>query len=154
MLNEHNCLLTELWVGAAIVLHHRFNQSKLNQKLYNNLKLFIMRNLRNSVQLIGRLGNDPEMIQLESGKKLVKFSIATDDSYKNAKGERVEETTWHNIIMWGAQAEVAEKYFKKGKELMIEGRLQTRKYESKEGETRYATEVVANDFIFIGKKDA
>ena len=113
-----------------------------------------MRNLRNSVQLVGRLGNNPEIITLDNGKKMAKFSIATDDSYKNQKGERVEETTWHNVVVWGAQAEIADKYFQKGKELMIEGRLQTRKYENKDGETRYATQVVLNDFLFISKKDA
>lgn len=112
-----------------------------------------MKNLRNSVQLIGRLGADPECTILENGRKRVKFRLATDESYKDAKGERVEEASWHNIVMWGAKAEIAEAYLKKGKEVLIEGSLRSRSYESAEGEALYITEVIANDFLFLGKKE-
>ena len=95
-----------------------------------------MNTLRNKVQLIGNLGNDPEIITLECGKKLVKFSIATNESYKNAMGEKVTDTQWHNIIAWNKTAEIIEKYVTKGNEIAIEGKLTSRSYESKEGEKK------------------
>ncbi|MBN4047192.1 single-stranded DNA-binding protein [bacterium AH-315-P13] len=111
-----------------------------------------MNTLRNKVQLIGNLGNDPEIINLESGKKLAKFSIATNESYKNAKGEKVTDTQWHNIVAWGKTAEIIEKYVTKGKEVAIEGKLTSRSYETKEGEKRYVTEVVCNELLMLGNK--
>ena len=116
-----------------------------------NLKPYLMNTLRNKVQLIGNLGNDPEIINLESGKMLAKFSIATNDSYKNAKGEKITDTQWHNIIAWGKTAEIVEKYVTKGKEIAIEGKLTSRSYETKEGEKRYVTEVVCNELLMLGK---
>jgi len=110
-----------------------------------------MNTLRNKVQLIGNLGNDPEIINLESGKMLAKFSIATNESYKNAKGEKITDTQWHNIIAWGKTAEIVEKYVTKGKEIAIEGKLTSRSYETKEGEKRYVTEVVCNELLMLGK---
>ncbi|MDB4303547.1 single-stranded DNA-binding protein [Desulfosarcina sp.] len=110
-----------------------------------------MNTLRNKVQLIGNLGNDPEIINLESGKMLAKFSIATNDSYKNAKGEKITDTQWHNIVAWGKTAEIVEKYVTKGKEIAIEGKLTSRSYETKEGEKRYVTEVVCNELLMLGK---
>ena len=110
-----------------------------------------MNTLRNKVQLIGNLGNDPEIINLESGKMLAKFSIATNENYKNAKGEKVTDTQWHNIIAWGKTAEIIEKYVTKGNEVAIEGKLTNRSYETKEGEKRYVTEVVCNELLMIGK---
>ena len=104
-----------------------------------------MNTLRNKVQLIGNLGNDPEIITLESGKKLAKFSIATNESYKNATGEKVTDTQWHNIIAWNKTAEIIEKYVTKGNEIAIEGKLTSRSYETKEGEKKYTTEVVCNE---------
>ena len=104
-----------------------------------------MNTLRNKVQLIGNLGNDPEIITLESGKKLAKFSIATNESYKNATGEKVTDTQWHNIIAWNKTAEIIEKYVTKGNEIAIEGKLTSRSYETKEGEKKYITEVVCNE---------
>jgi len=95
-----------------------------------------MNTLRNKVQLIGNLGNDPEIITLESGKKLAKFSIATNESYKNAMGEKVTDTQWHNIIAWNKTAEIIEKYVTKGNEIAIEGKLTSRSYENKEGEKK------------------
>ncbi len=111
-----------------------------------------MNTLRNKVQLIGNLGNDPEIINLESGKTLAKFSIATNESYKNAKGEKVTDTQWHNIVAWGKTAEIIEKYVTKGKEVAIEGKLISRSYETKEGEKRYITEVVCNEILMLGKQ--
>jgi len=111
-----------------------------------------MNTLRNKVQLIGNLGNDPEIINLESGKTLAKFSIATNESYKNAKGEKVTDTQWHNIVAWGKTAEIIEKYVTKGKEVAIEGKLTSRSYETKEGEKRYITEVVCNELLMLGNK--
>jgi len=111
-----------------------------------------MSTLRNKVQLIGNLGNDPEIINLESGKTLAKFSIATNESYKNAQGEKVTDTQWHNVVAWGKTAEIIEKYVTKGKEVAIEGKLTSRSYETKEGEKRYTTEVVCNELLMLGNK--
>ena len=112
-----------------------------------------MNTLRNKVQLIGNLGANPEVVNLESGKKLAKFSIATNESYKNAQGEKVEDTQWHNVIAWGKTAEVVENYLTKGNEVAIEGKLVNRNYEDKEGNKRYVTEVVASELLMLGKKD-
>ena len=111
-----------------------------------------MNTLRNKVQLIGNLGNDPEIINLESGKTLAKFSVATNESYKNASGEKVTDTQWHNVVAWGKTAEIIEKYVTKGKEVAIEGKLTSRSYETKEGEKRYVTEVVCNELLMLGNK--
>ena len=111
-----------------------------------------MNTLRNKVQLIGNLGNDPEIVNLESGKKLAKFSIATNETYKNADGEKVTETQWHNIVAWGKTAQIIEKYVTKGKEVAIEGKLTNRSYETKEGDKRYVTEVVCNELLMLGTK--
>ena len=108
-----------------------------------------MNTLRNKVQLIGNLGNDPEVITLESGKKLAKFAIATNESYKNSNGEKVTDTQWHNIVAWGKTADIIEKYVAKGKEVAIEGKLTSRSYETKEGEKRYITEVVCNELLML-----
>ena len=110
-----------------------------------------MNTLRNKVQLIGNLGNDPEIINLESGKTLAKFAIATNESYKNAKGEKVTDTQWHNIVAWGKTAEIVEKYVGKGKEVAIEGKLTTRSWEDKDGMKRYITEVVCSELLMLGK---
>jgi single-strand DNA-binding protein len=111
-----------------------------------------MKSVRNSVQLIGRLGKDPEVKNFESGKKMVSFSIATSDTYKNAKGEKVEDTQWHNIVIWGKLAEVAGKYLKKGEEVALEGKLVHRMYETDKGEKRYVTEINVNDMAMLGGK--
>jgi single-strand DNA-binding protein len=111
-----------------------------------------MNTLRNKVQLIGNLGNDPEIITLESGKKLAKFSLATNESYKNAQGEKVTQTDWHNLIAWNKTADIIEKYVTKGKEIAIEGKLTSRSYETKEGEKRYVTEVVVNEVLMLNNK--
>ncbi len=110
-----------------------------------------MNALRNKVQLIGHLGQDPEVVTLESGSKLAKFSIATNESYRNAKGEKVEDTQWHNIVAWGKTAEIVESYLTRGKEVAVEGKLIHRTYETKEGEKRYVTEIKCNELLMLGK---
>ena len=110
-----------------------------------------MKSLRNSVQLIGRLGKDPE-VKTFGDKKKVSFSIATSDSYKNAKGEKVEDTQWHNVVIWGKLAGVAEKYLKKGQEVAVEGKLVHRDFETDKGEKRYITEITVNDLVMLGGK--
>jgi single-strand DNA-binding protein len=111
-----------------------------------------MNSIRNKVQLIGNLGNDPEIITLESGKKLAKFSLATNDSYKDASGQKIDNVQWHNLIAWNKTADIVEKYVTKGKEIAIEGKLTSRSYETKEGEKRYITEVVVNELLMLGNK--
>jgi single-strand DNA-binding protein len=111
-----------------------------------------MNALRNKVQLIGHLGMDPEIKALESGKKLAKVSIATNETYKNAKGERVTETQWHNLIAWGRTADIVEKFLKKGSEVAIEGKLINRNYTDKEGIKRYVTEVEVNELLMFDSK--
>lgn len=110
-----------------------------------------MNTLRNKVQLIGNLGNDPEIMNLESGKTLAKFTIATNESYTNNKGEKVTDTQWHNIIAWGNTAKIIEKYVSKGKEIAIEGKLTSRSYDDKDGNKRYITEIVCNEVVMFGK---
>lgn len=109
-----------------------------------------MKSLRNSVQLIGWLGKDPEVKEFNDRKK-ASFSIATTDTYKNLKGEKVEDTQWHTVVIWGKMAGIAEKYLKKGSEVAIEGKLIHRVYESN-GEKRYITEINVNDFVMLGAK--
>jgi single-strand DNA-binding protein len=110
-----------------------------------------MSTLRNKVQLIGHVGNDPEIKSFDGGKKLVNLSLATNESYKNDKGEKVEETQWHKLVAWGKTAEIIEKYVTKGKEIAIEGKLTHRSYDDKNGEKRYITEVVVDDVLLLGK---
>lgn len=111
-----------------------------------------MNNLRNRVQLIGHLGSNPEVKTFDGGKTKASMSIATNEVYYNAKGDKVEDTQWHNIVMWGKTAEIADKYLKKGSEICVEGKLTSRSYETKEGEKRYITEVVVSEMVMLGKK--
>lgn len=110
--------------------------------------------LRNKVQLIGHLGKEPEIKTLEDGKKMAKFTMATNDSYRNAKGEKVEETQWHNLVAWGKLAQFAEKYLTKGKEIAVEGKLVTRPYNDKNGTKKYFTEISVNELLLLGSKAA
>lgn len=100
---------------------------------------------------MGRLGKDPEIINLDSGKKLAKFSLATNENYTNAKGKKVENTDWHNVVAWGKTAEIIESYVTKGQEVLVGGKLATRSYETKEGEKRYITEVVCRNLAMTQK---
>lgn len=107
-----------------------------------------MKSLRNSVQLIGHLGKDPEVKEFNDRKK-ASFSLATTDNYKNQKGEKVADTQWHNVVIWGKLAGVAEKYLKKGNEVAVEGKLIHRVFEAN-GEKRYVTEISVNDLLLLG----
>ena len=113
-----------------------------------------MNALRNKVQLIGHLGMNPEVKALKDGKKLAKMSIATNETYKNAKGEKVTETQWHNLVAWGKTAGVIEKYLTKGSEVAVEGKLINRNYTDKEGVKRYITEIQVNELLMIGGNKA
>ena len=108
--------------------------------------------LKNKVQLIGNLGNNPDVRTTEKGKKLARFSVATNESYRNAQGEKVTETQWHTLVAWGKTAELAEKYLTKGKEIAIDGKLVTRRYTDKEGHKRNLTEVQVNEILMLGSK--
>lgn len=110
-----------------------------------------MNSLRNKVQLIGNLGNAPEIVNMESGKKLAKFSIATNEKYRNSKGEVIKETQWHHIVAWGKIAEIIEKYLNKGSEVAVEGKLSSRSYEDKDGVKRYITEINCVELLMLGK---
>ena len=110
-----------------------------------------MNTLRNSVQLIGNLGQKPEIITLENGKKLAKFSLATNETYKDTKGEKQTNTTWHNLIAWGKTAEIVEMFLDKGKEIAIQGKLTYNTYDDKDGNKRYKTEIVVNEIVMFGK---
>lgn len=109
-----------------------------------------MNALRNKVQLIGRLGQDPEFRTLESGKKVARFNLATNESYKNSEGTKIDETTWHSIVVWNGLAELTSKYLTKGKEVCIEGRIIYRSYTDKNGIQRNVTEIVASDMVMLG----
>jgi single-strand DNA-binding protein len=108
-----------------------------------------MNAMRNKVLLIGNLGQDPEIKTLESGKKVARFTLATNESYKNSEGQKVEETTWHNIVAWNGLADTASRFLKKGREVAVEGKLVYRSYEDKKGVTKYITEIVLNDLLLL-----
>ena len=108
--------------------------------------------LKNKVQLIGNLGNAPEIKTTTGGKKMARFNIATDEVYRNAKGDKVKETTWHNIVAWGKIAGIVEKYLNKGSEIAIEGKLISRSYTDKDGIKKYITEVQVNELLMLGSK--
>ena len=104
----------------------------------------------NKVMLIGNLGKDPEIRAIPSGVKVANFSIATTESYTDKGGQKVEKTEWHNIVMWRGLAEVAEKYLRKGKQVYVEGRLQTRSWDDQTGQKKYMTEIVADNMVMLG----
>lgn len=108
--------------------------------------------LKNKVQLIGNLGNVPEVKTTETGKKLVRFSLATNETYRNANGEKIKETQWHNVIAWGNLANIAEKYLLKGSEIALEGKLINRNYTDKDGNKKYITEIQVNEMLLLGSK--
>lgn len=115
-------------------------------------KPMFMNAIKNKVQLIGFLGQVPDVKTIGDGKKVAHLSVATNETYKNAKGERVTETQWHTVIAWGKLAEIAEKYLVKGTEVAIEGKLINRNYTDKQGVKRYVTEVQANELLILTKK--
>lgn len=108
--------------------------------------------MKNRVQLIGNLGQPPEVRALDNGNKMARLSLATNETYKNAQGEYVQDTQWHNIIAWGKVAEVAEKHLEKGSEVIVEGKLVHRNYTDKDGVKKYVTEVQAHNLLLLDKR--
>ncbi len=105
--------------------------------------------LRNKVSLIGRLGADPQVYVYDGGRKRARFTVATNDTYRNAKGEKIVDTQWHNVVAWGSSAGFAEKYLKKGMEVVVEGRLVYREYEARDGVRRQTAEVVVDRLLIL-----
>ena len=111
-----------------------------------------MSSIKNHVQLMGNVGGEPTITNLDSGKKVARFSLATNEYYKNAKGEKQTDTNWHTVVAWGKTAEIIEKFVSKGKEVGITGKLKTRTYTTDDGNERYVTEVEANEILLLGSK--
>jgi single-strand DNA-binding protein len=111
-----------------------------------------MNTLKNTVRLIGRLGQDPEVRSLDKGNKVARFSLATGEKFKGKDGQERNETQWHNLIVWGNLAGICEKYLTKGKEIAVEGKLTYRNWEDNNGIKHYATEIVVNELMFLGNK--
>ena len=109
-------------------------------------------NIRNQVQLIGNVGGTPEIKELSNDKSLARFSVATQESYKDTHGNWVNKTDWHQVVAWGSSARNVEKLLDKGVEVALQGKLATRQWEDKNGEKRYTTEVILNEFTLVGKK--
>jgi single-strand DNA-binding protein len=107
----------------------------------------------NKVILIGNLGKDPEIQSFDNGVKKASFSLATSESYKNKEGQKIEQTEWHNIILWRGLAEIAEKYLKKGTTIFLEGKIRTRTWEDKEGNKRYTTEIVGDNLTMLSRRE-
>ena len=123
-----------------------------NTKSFFHTNFFQMNSLKNRVQLIGHLGAKVDLKQLESGKYLGHVSLATNENYKSQKGDRVEETIWHNLVIWDKPAENLAKYTDKGSEIAVEGKLTNRSYTDKNGDKKFITEVVVSDFLLLDKK--
>ena len=111
-----------------------------------------MSSIKNHVQLIGNVGQEPSVTKLENGKKVARFSLATNEYYKDSKDEKQTDTNWHAIVAWGKTAEIIEQYVRKGKEIGIVGKLKTRTYTTDDGNQRYVTEVEANEILLLGNK--
>lgn len=112
-----------------------------------------MTNLKNSVRLIGHVGQKPEIRTTSNGKKVASFSLATNDTYKDTNGQKVSETMWHSLIAWGKQVDFIERHIDKGDEIAIEGKLTNRNYVDKNGVKKYLTEIVVNDFLLMQTKE-
>lgn len=111
-----------------------------------------MRSIRNTVHLIGNIGMDPEVRVLNNGRKMAKIRLATTDRYRNSEGKLMRETQWHTIIAWGNLATIIERYLNKGREIAVDGKIVYRSYEDKNGNTRYVTEIVANDIVLLNNR--
>lgn len=131
-------------------LQHLKSQSRKSNLA--NEKTIVMNTLKNKVQLVGNLGQNPEVRTTESGKKLARFSVATNESYKNASGEWAKDTQWHNLVAWGKTAELVEKKLQKGNEVIVEGKLVHREYTDKTGIKRKVSEVQVSELIMLEKK--
>ncbi len=112
-----------------------------------------MNNIRNSVTLIGHLGQDPEIVKTQNGKMLANLRLATNEVYRNQKGDKVSTTEWHRCVAWGKLAELVGNYCKKGKEVAVRGKLTYESYEDKEGVRRTATKIVLNELTLLGKNE-
>lgn len=110
-----------------------------------------MNTLRNNARLIGHLGGDSETKQLESGKEMTRFTLATNETYKDENGKEVTETTWHSVIVWGKYGANLSKYLKKGKEIAVTGRISNRSYTGTDGVKRSSTEIIANELLLLDK---
>lgn len=111
-----------------------------------------MNSIRNQVQLIGNVGQAPQVTNLEDGKKLARFNVATNEHYRNAQGEKLTDTQWHQLVCWGKVAEIVESYVDKGKEIAVNGKLIHRQYNTAEGERRYVTEIEVKEILLLGSK--
>jgi len=111
-----------------------------------------MNSLKNRVQLIGHLGADPEVKTLEGNKRVARFSLATNDEYTDKAGQKIKQTQWHQIVVWGKLADTCEKYLNKGIEVAIEGKLTYRSWNDKDGKTHNITEIVVNELLLMGAK--
>ena len=111
-----------------------------------------MKTLRNSVTLIGRVGQDPKIVTFENGGSIAKFSLATDESYKSKEGVKVENTQWHNLVISNGLVKVVEGYVKKGNEICVEGKISYNNWEDKEGQKHYTTEILVNELLLLGGK--
>ncbi len=120
----------------------------------NPLIFSIMNTIRNQVQLIGNTGDDPKVTSLDNGKKVARFSMATNEVYRDSNGAKVQDTQWHQIIAWGKTADIIEQYVAKGSELAIQGKLKSHSYTAKDGHTRYVTEVHAEQVLLLGTPNA
>ena len=109
-----------------------------------------MSTIKNNVKLVGNVGAEPSITNLDNGKKVARLSLATNETFKNSKGEKQTETNWHTLIAWGKAAEIVEKYVTKGKEIAIDGKLTSRSYENKDGEKRHVTEVIVQEILLLG----
>lgn len=140
--------------GTRLKKQKRENAQDIISKsiFINLLNTKTMSTIRNHVQLIGNFGDAPKVTELENGKKVARFSLATNDYYKNAKGEKVQSTEWHNIVAWGKTAEIVESYTDKGKEVALVGKLKSRSYEAEDGSKKYVTEVEANEILLLGNR--
>lgn len=136
----------------AIIIRAYLHGERQYILLLFNLKSNCMNAMKNKVQLIGNLGQEPDVKTIGEDRKVAHLSVATNENYRNAKGEKVTETQWHNIVAWGKLAELAEKYLHKGTEVVIEGKLINRNYTDKQGVKRYVTEVQANELLILTKK--
>ena len=112
-----------------------------------------MKNVKNHIRLIGNLGRDPELKNFDNGKNQVRFSMATNDFFRDSEGNKKENTQWHNIVAWGKTAETMDRLLKKGSQVLVEGKLTHRSYEDKKGITRYISEILVNQFMVLSKND-
>lgn len=138
--------------GGSTLLPSNRKRKIVNHQIFKHLNFFIMNALRNKVQLIGNLGQTPEIKSFEGGRKMARFSLVTNESYRNANGDTIKDAQWHNVVAWGKTAEIIEKFCDKGKEVGIEGRLVNRSYNGKDGEKKYITEVQVSEVLLLGSK--